>query len=399
MKAAAGADVPLAGDDWPAATVPPIAPPVAAAAIVAAVPPVDAAWLVLDPVADWLARFAVPAIVDDPLGDAPDALAGLAAGCAVCCGLASGCPDDPAEAAAGTDVPLAGAAWLVLDPVPDWLAGLTVPDVVDDPLSDAPDAPTGLAAGCAVCCGLASGCADDPVEAATRTDVPLAGDAWLPATAPPIAPPAAAAALVAAVPPVDAAWLVLDPVADWLAGFIDPVGALVDAVPAWLIPDVADVPLCDAPDAPAGLAVGCPVCCSLASGCAADPAEAAAGADVPLAGDDWLPATAPPIAPPAAAAAIVDAVPPIDAAWLVLDPVADWLAGLTVPAVADAPLCDAPDAPTGLAVGCAVCCGLFSGCAADPVPPQGLKLRSVMLSGLLLQPLLRLLHRLLRLPS
>ena len=32
-------------------------------------------------------------------------------------------------------------------------------------------------------------------------------------------------------------------------------------------------------------------------------------------------------------------------------------------------------------------------------PPQGLKLRSVMLSGLLLQPLLRLLHRLLRLPS
>ena len=32
-------------------------------------------------------------------------------------------------------------------------------------------------------------------------------------------------------------------------------------------------------------------------------------------------------------------------------------------------------------------------------PPQGMKLRSVMLSGLLLQPLLRLLHRLLRLPS
>ena len=32
-------------------------------------------------------------------------------------------------------------------------------------------------------------------------------------------------------------------------------------------------------------------------------------------------------------------------------------------------------------------------------PPQGLKLRFVMLSGLMLQPLLRLLHRLLRLPS
>ena len=135
-----------------------------------------------------------------------------------------------------------------------------VPAVADVPLGDAPDVLAGLAAGCAVCCGLASGCADDPVEAAAGADVPLAGDAWLPATAPPIAPPAAAAAIVAAVPPVDAAWLVLDPVADWLAGFIDPVGALVDAVPAWLIPAVADDPLGDAPDAPTGLAVGCAVC-------------------------------------------------------------------------------------------------------------------------------------------
>ena len=148
------------------------------------------------------------------------------------------------------------------------------------------------------------------VAVAVGADVPLAGDDWLPATAPPIAPPAAAAAIVAAVPPVDAAWLVLDPVPDWLAGLT--------------VPAVADVPLCDAPDAPTGLAVGCAVCCGLFSGCAADPVEAAAGADVPLAGDDWLPATAPPIAPPAAAAAIVAD------AWLVLDPVPDWLAGLAV---------------------------------------------------------------------
>ena len=194
------------------------------------------------------------------------------------------------------------------DAVLTWL----VPAVADVPLGDAPDVLAGLAAGCAVCCGLASGCADDPVEAAAGADVPLTGAAWLLATDPPIAPPAAAAAIVAAVPPVDAAWLVLDPVADWLAGFIDPVGALVDAVPAWLIPDVADVPLCDAPDAPTGL------------GCADDPVEAAAGADVPLAGDAWLLATDPSFAPPAAAAAIVAA------AWLVLDPVPDWLAGLAV---------------------------------------------------------------------
>ena len=129
-----------------------------------------------------------------------------------------------------------------------------VPAVADVPLGDAPDVLAGLAAGCAVCCGLASGCADDPVEAAAGADVPLAGDAWLPATAPSFAPPAAAAAIVAA------AWLVLDPVPDWLAGLIDPVGALVDAVPAWLIPAVADDPLGDAPDALAGLAMGCAVC-------------------------------------------------------------------------------------------------------------------------------------------
>ena len=142
------------------------------------------------------------------------------------------------------------------DAVLTWL----VPAVADVPLGDAPDVLAGLAAGCAVCCGLASGCADDPVEAAAGADVPLTGAAWLPATDPPIAPPAAAAAIVAAVPPVDAAWLVLDPVADWLAGLIVPVGALVDAVLAWLVPAGAYVPLGDAPDALAGLAMGCAVC-------------------------------------------------------------------------------------------------------------------------------------------
>ena len=104
---------------------------------------------------------------------------------------------------------------------------------------------------------------------------------------------------------------------------------IVVAEPAGLaVPAVADVlpsvPLGDAPDAPTGLAVGCAVCCALASCCAADPVEAAAGADVPLTGAAWLPATAPPIAPPVAAAAIVAS------AWLVLDPVPDWLAGLAV---------------------------------------------------------------------
>ena len=99
-----------------------------------------------------LAGLTVSAVADVPLGDAPDTLAGLAVGCVVRC-LASGCAADPVA-----------AAWLVLDPVPDWLAGLTVPAVADVPLCDAPDAPTGLAAGCAVCCGLASGCtADSPV--------------------------------------------------------------------------------------------------------------------------------------------------------------------------------------------------------------------------------------------
>ena len=193
------------------------------------------------------------------------------------------------------------------DAVLTWL----VPAVADVPLGDAPDVLAGLAAGCAVCCGLASGCADDPVEAAAGADVPLTGAAWLLATDPPIAPPAAAAAIVAAVPPVDAAWLVLDPVPDWLAGLT--------------VPAVADVPLCDAPDAPTGLAVGCAVCCGLFSGCAADPVEAAAGAEAPFCDAVWLAvAAAAPIAPPAAAAAIVAD------AWLVLDPVPDWLAGLAV---------------------------------------------------------------------
>ena len=141
------------------------------------------------------------------------------------------------EAAAGADV---------TDPdiVVAELAGLAVPAVADVPLGDAPDVLAGLAVGCAVCCTLASGCTADPVKAAVvvGADVPL------------FAPPAAAAAIVAT------AWLVLDPVPDWLAGLIDPVGALVDAVPAWLIPAVADDPLGDAPDALAGLAMGCAVC-------------------------------------------------------------------------------------------------------------------------------------------
>ena len=96
------------------------------------------------------------------------------------------------KAAAGADV---------TDPdiVVAELAGLAVPAVADVPLGDAPDARTGLAVGCAVCCGLFSGCAADPVEAAAGAEAPFCDAVWLAvAAATPIAPPAAAAVIVAA---------------------------------------------------------------------------------------------------------------------------------------------------------------------------------------------------------
>ena len=197
--------------------------------------------------------------------------------------------------------------------------------MADVPLCDAPDAPTGLAVGCAVCCGLFSGCAADPVEAAAGDEAPFCDAVWLAvAAAAPIAPPAAAAAIVTTVPLVGvaAAWLALAGVDAILAACC--VGCA--AVPAkddaeaaappedtvW--PGVTDDWL-DVPVIP--LALGCTAFCGLLSGCAAVPAKDAAGAEAPPCAAVW-PAAAAPIAPPAAAAVIVAAAPLVDAAWLVI---------------------------------------------------------------------------------